>query len=173
MVVPVAFVGVGSNVAPRTNVARAVRNLADDVRIVAVSTFYQSAPATRPEQEDFFNGVLACDTDLAPARFKLALLRRIESKLGRVRAADKHAPRTIDLDLLAYGSNHGPDTILVIDGDVGRFAHVTIPFAELAPDVVLEDGDTVATRARTFDAHTLTPLPAFTEELRGLARAAR
>jgi len=53
-----AFVAIGSNVEPEENVRRAIRLLADGVRVVAVSTVYRTKPLGRPEQDDFYNCVL-------------------------------------------------------------------------------------------------------------------
>ncbi|NJN82457.1 MAG: 2-amino-4-hydroxy-6-hydroxymethyldihydropteridine diphosphokinase [Caldilineaceae bacterium] len=62
------------------------------------------------------------------------VLRSVEAGLGRVRSADKFAPRTIDLDITLFGQE-----ILNLDGsqipdvDIVRYAHVATPIAELCP----------------------------------------
>jgi 2-amino-4-hydroxy-6-hydroxymethyldihydropteridine diphosphokinase len=53
------------------------------------------------EADDFLNAIAEVETSMAP----LALLDfclEVESKLGRVRTKE-WAPRTIDLDIIAYG----------------------------------------------------------------------
>src|SRR3990170_4754101 len=99
---PRAFVAVGSNIDPETNVRRALLLLAREVRLLGISTFYQTKPIDRPDQPPFYNGVIEIETELPPGELKHSLLRRIERELGRVRTEDKHAPRAIDLDLLLY-----------------------------------------------------------------------
>src|SRR5262245_53443950 len=95
-----AFIGVGSNIAPEENIREALRRLTQSVHVVSISTFYREPAIDRPEDPDFYNGVVAIDTDLPPGKLKGAVLRRIEAALGRRRSADKYAARTIDLDLL-------------------------------------------------------------------------
>jgi 7,8-dihydro-6-hydroxymethylpterin-pyrophosphokinase len=52
-----------------------------------------------------------------------------------VRTRDKHAPRTIDLDLTLFGDQvlSGSD-YQIPDPELTRLAHLAIPLAELAPD---------------------------------------
>src|SRR5262245_46662957 len=97
---PRAFIGIGSNIAPEKNIREALRMLAKSARIISISTFYREPAIDRPSEPDFYNGVVAIETDLAPTTLKLKLLRKIEADLGRRRSADKYASRTIDLDLL-------------------------------------------------------------------------
>jgi len=97
------FVGVGSNIDPAENVPAALRLLAKEVRVVATSLFYETLPLGRPEQPAFYNGVVEIATDLPPDDLR-QLLRRIETQLGRRRSRDPYAARTIDLDLLLYGT---------------------------------------------------------------------
>jgi 2-amino-4-hydroxy-6-hydroxymethyldihydropteridine diphosphokinase len=72
-----------------------------------------------------------------PFTFKTEVLAEVERRLGRVRTADRNAPRTIDADLILWndealdlnGRHHIPDP------DLLRFAHVAVPIAELAPQM--------------------------------------
>ena len=98
-----AFIGIGSNIAPEENIRKALRQLGQPTRLVSISTFYRVPAIDRPEEPAFYNGVVAIDTDLPPARLKSEVLRPIEAALGRHRSTDKYASRTIDLDLLLYG----------------------------------------------------------------------
>jgi len=149
-------------------VRAALRRLRGAVRIVGLSTFYRTAPLNRPEQAPFVNGVIAVETDLPPHALKYTLLRQIEAELGRCRTADKYAPRTIDLDLLAYDALvlTGEDLVLP-DPEIVQRAFLAVPFCELAPDYVLPDsGRRLREVADTFCASSMTPLTAFTEQLR-------
>src|SRR5512143_1899534 len=98
-----AFVGIGSNIDPAQNVRAALRCLARQTRLVAISTVYLTEPLGRPEQAPYYNCVAEIATDVPPTELKYGMLRGIEDALGRRRTQDKYAPRTIDLDLLAYG----------------------------------------------------------------------
>ncbi len=136
-----AFIGVGSNIEPADNVRKAVRLLAAHVRVAGVSAVYLTRPEGRPGQPPYYNCVAEIETNLPPAELKRAVLRRIEDDLGRVRTADKFAPRTIDLDLIVY------DDLAVDTGDlvlpdplIRRRPFLAIPLAELAPEMVLPGG---------------------------------
>ena len=94
-----AFIAVGSNIEPSRHVTQALRLLQDRVEVVALSTFYWTSPVDRPGQPRFLNGVWRVHTAIPPKKLKFEVLRGIESRLGRVRTADKSAPRTIDLDI--------------------------------------------------------------------------
>jgi 2-amino-4-hydroxy-6-hydroxymethyldihydropteridine diphosphokinase len=134
------YVAVGANVEPEANILRALDRLQGAVRVVATSTFCRTEPERRPRQPAFLNGVWRLDTDLEPRPLKFDLLRPIEAELGRVRSADKDAPRPIDLDLVLYGGRVvcEPDLRLP-DPEIRRRPFVAVPLLELAPELVLPD----------------------------------
>ena len=133
----VAYVAVGSNVRPERNVPAALRLLARKVEVLAVSTFYRTAPLSRPDQPYFLNGVLAVRTAGGSRMLKFDVLRPIEAELGRRRAADRDAARTIDLDVVLYGDRVVDEPDLKIPApDIDR-PFVAVPLLELAPDLVL------------------------------------
>ena len=70
------FIGVGSNIGPEENIRVSLRMLAQSVRLVSISTFYREPAIGRPEEPDFYNGVVAIDTDLPPATLKWQVLGR-------------------------------------------------------------------------------------------------
>ena len=74
------------------------------------------------------------------------MLRRIESELGRVRSADRYAPRTIDLDLLLYGDLVIDEPGLRIpDPDIRIRPFIAVPLLELEPGLVMPDtGEAIA-----------------------------
>src|SRR5262249_20186946 len=71
-----------------------------NIRLVRISSVYETEPVDFTEQEWFLNIVVAVATELPPLAL-LDRLQEIEAKLGRVRLQGK-GPRTIDLDLLLY-----------------------------------------------------------------------
>jgi dihydroneopterin aldolase/2-amino-4-hydroxy-6-hydroxymethyldihydropteridine diphosphokinase len=145
-----AFIGVGSNIAPEKNIREALRLLARLVRIVAISTFYRTPAIDRPSDPDFYNGVVAIETDLRPMALKSKVLRKIEAALGRRRSADKYASRTIDLDLLV---------LTPPDPDILNRAFVAVPLAEIEPDLLLPGVDHLSKEG-------MQPLVEFTQKLR-------
>lgn len=153
------LVGVGSNIEPERNVREAMRRLGDAARVTGVSTFYRTEPEGRPEQPEFYNGVVEIETDLPPDDLKQSVLRRIEAELGRVRTEDKYAPRTIDLDIEVYDRQ-------LCDPHVRDRAFLAVPLCELAPSLVLESGETICDIAESLPGHGMEPLPEYTRELR-------
>jgi 2-amino-4-hydroxy-6-hydroxymethyldihydropteridine diphosphokinase len=100
-----AFVGIGSNLGDReANLRSAIELLTaeDGIEVVAVSEVRETEPVGPVEQGPFLNGVVQVETTLPPGDL-LERLLSVESRLGRVRT-ERWGPRTIDLDLLLYGS---------------------------------------------------------------------
>jgi 2-amino-4-hydroxy-6-hydroxymethyldihydropteridine diphosphokinase len=132
-----AYVGLGANLGPReVTLLRAADLLAaaDGVEVVAVSQLRETEPVGLVEQPPFLNGAVAIDTSLPP-RALLDLLLEIEHSLGRVRA-ERWGPRTIDLDLLAYGDERVDEEGLHVPHPrlhERRFA--LEPLAELDPEL--------------------------------------
>lgn len=163
-----AFLLLGSNLDPEHNVPAAVNLLAQSVKVVALSTFYETTPVGSEDQPSYWNGVLEVCTNLPPERLKLEVLRRVEAQLGRVRTTDKYAARTIDLDLLLYENEtiESPDLILP-DPDLETRAFLAVPLAELAPELAIPgSGRTMAKVASRFRDHGMRPLSDFTARMR-------
>jgi 2-amino-4-hydroxy-6-hydroxymethyldihydropteridine diphosphokinase len=134
------FVAVGSNIEPHVHVPRALRLLKTHVKVTGSSTFYWTSPVGRPGQPRFLNGVWRVETTIPARALKYDVLRGIETHLGRVRTADKDAPRPIDLDIVLYGQLVVDECDLTIpDPQVRRRPFVAVPIVELAPGVVLPD----------------------------------
>ncbi len=96
-----AFIAIGSNIQPEEYIPKAVERLRDVGQVVAVSHVYRTEPVGPPGQPQYCNAAVAIETDIPPLDLRLRL-RTIEADLGRVRSADKFAPRTIDLDIVYY-----------------------------------------------------------------------
>ena len=65
-------------------------------------------------------------TRLPPVELKEQIIRPIEANLGRIRGAEKNAPRTIDIDIVLYDQQP-------LNTDFWDYAFVTVPLAELIP----------------------------------------
>lgn len=120
------YLGLGSNIAPKTNLPRAIRLLQETVTLIAHSTAWQN-PAVGSDGPDFVNAAALILTDQMPQTLKEKLLRPLEARLGRVRTAHKNAPRPIDLDILI-------DDGALVDANIWKYAHLAVPLAELYPD---------------------------------------
>ena len=148
-----AYVGLGANLGPReVTLLRAADLLAaaDGVEVVAVSQLRETEPVGLVEQPPFLNGAVAIDTSLTP-RALLDLLLEIERSLGRVRG-ERWGPRTIDLDLLAYGDERVDEEGLHVPHPrlhERRFA--LEPLAELDPELEIPGLGTVSELIAALD----------------------
>lgn len=133
------FVGLGANIDPEQNLRRAVALLRERSRLVAVSPVYRTSPVGRPDAPPFLNAAVELDDARDPAELKHGLLRPIEAELGRVRTADRDAPRPIDLDLLLVGDLVVDDRergVVLPDPEILHHLHLIRPLADIAPDLV-------------------------------------
>jgi 2-amino-4-hydroxy-6-hydroxymethyldihydropteridine diphosphokinase len=98
-----AVIALGANIGePKENLDLAVALLKEATDFQEVSSYYSTAPVGGPEQPDYLNAVCIVESDL-PAVGLLALLHGIEKSMRRERI-EHWGPRTIDLDLIQYGS---------------------------------------------------------------------
>ena len=99
-----AYIGIGANLGDRAKTlcsAAAELGKREEIRLIAASPVYETAPVGVADQPDFLNAVLQVETDL-PGRALLDLLLEVERAFGRVRNR-KWEARTLDLDVLLYG----------------------------------------------------------------------
>ncbi|MDB5890228.1 MAG: 2-amino-4-hydroxy-6-hydroxymethyldihydropteridine pyrophosphokinae [Polaromonas sp.] len=96
---------------------------------------------------DYFNAVVSLTTSLTAPEL-LKHLQRIETDAGRQRPFP-NAPRTLDLDLLLYGSATIDSTSLTVPHPrMWQRAFVLVPLAEIAPErVSIEQLEAVAHQA--------------------------
>lgn len=123
---------------PRATLRAALDRLArDGVRTIIRSRWYTSAPVPDNGQPWFTNAVARLETTLGPGAL-LALLLEVEADFGRHRSA-RNAPRTVDLDLLAYGERNtwtcpAPRPVPELPHPrLHERAFVLLPLAEIAP----------------------------------------
>jgi 2-amino-4-hydroxy-6-hydroxymethyldihydropteridine diphosphokinase len=158
--VPEVYVAAGSNIAPERNLAQAVAELAREFPGARFSPWYRNR-AVGFEGDDFINLVAGFHTEL-PVRQVLARLQAIEARCGRVRAAPRWAPRSMDLDVLLYGNLVCDEPGLTLPRpDLLKRAYMLGPLAVLAPQVVHPTAHlTIAELWRRFDqaAHPLEPV---------------
>lgn len=164
-----AYVAIGSSIEPETNIQAALNLLAERVVIRGLSNFYQTPALYRPEDPPFYNGVVAIDTGIEPWPLKFDILRNIELALGRDRDADGFAPRTIDLDVVLYGSQ-----VLDIDGlhlpdpDIRARPFIALPLIELDPELRMPDtGHLLRDHYQTVPKGTMKYLAEYTALLKG------
>lgn len=140
----ICYIGLGSNLGdPAANLHSAIAQLSatDGVELRGVSRFYTSKPMGPQDQPDYVNAVACIQTSLS-AHALLQVLFAVERAHGRVRDASlRWGPRTLDLDLLLYGTEtiNTPDLHVPHPG-IGERSFVLRPLADLAPHQVFPDG---------------------------------
>jgi 2-amino-4-hydroxy-6-hydroxymethyldihydropteridine diphosphokinase len=131
-------VALGSNLGDRAaHLRHAVEALdaSEGIRVVAFSSIYETAPVGPPPQATYYNAVVRLAVSLDP----LSLLDRqlaIEADAGRTRGPERNAARTLDVDLLLYGTRVIDAPRLVVPHPrLAERPFVLEPLAELAGDV--------------------------------------
>jgi 2-amino-4-hydroxy-6-hydroxymethyldihydropteridine diphosphokinase len=136
--VPEVLLGLGGNLGdPIATIEAALAHLeSESVHVTRRSQWYRTAPWGVTDQPYFVNLCVAADTDLS-ARALLNVVRAIETALGRERNM-RWGPRTIDIDILAYGHEHidQPDLTIPHPRLIER-AFVLVPLLDIAPDHVI------------------------------------
>lgn len=97
----ICYIGLGANLGERQRtLRRAIERVKQipAVKLLRVSSFYETEPWGVVNQPDFLNAVIKIATELEPLTL-LDELQRIEAELGRVRR-EHWGARTIDLDIL-------------------------------------------------------------------------
>jgi 2-amino-4-hydroxy-6-hydroxymethyldihydropteridine diphosphokinase len=103
-----------------------------DISVDAVSRWYESAPVPASDQPWFVNGVASVQTGYSPQAL-LNILHSIERVFGRARAS-RNAPRTLDLDLLAYHDQVADGPPVLPHPRLQDRAFVLSPLRDIAPD---------------------------------------
>lgn len=148
------FLSIGSNIGDREKHLRdAVGKVSErkNIRILKVSSIYETEPMYLKNQPDFFNivlkgeieesgfmGNLKCDSESYAFEF-LGFLKSIEYLMKRYPAAQRNGPRIIDLDLVDFDKQ-------VIESDILKLPHpafkernfVLIPLSEIEPGFIID-----------------------------------
>jgi 2-amino-4-hydroxy-6-hydroxymethyldihydropteridine diphosphokinase len=133
-----AYVALGSNLGDRVGHLAAGRRALEatsGVHAVRASRLYETDPVGPPPQGPYLNAVLELTTDLSPEAL-LARLLAIESERGRTRGPQRDLPRTLDLDLLLFGTRRlrRPD-LEIPHPRLHERAFVLVPLCDLAPEL--------------------------------------
>lgn len=100
-----AYIALGANLGDRkANIEAAARLLdsCERITLTGLSTLVETEPLGPTDQPKYMDAVACIETDLSPQALFEKMVS-IEQGLGRVRG-EKWGPRTIDVDLVLYGS---------------------------------------------------------------------
>ena len=135
-----AYIGLGGNLGDaRAAVLQAMDDIAvlPGTSVTRRSSLYGTAPIDS-SGPDYINAVVMISTGLS-APDLLTHLQRLELSAGRERPY-RNAPRTLDMDILLYGSARIESPALVVPHPrMVERAFVLVPLAEIAPDLVLAE----------------------------------
>ncbi len=153
----IAYIALGSNLhTPLEQLKRALKALAQlpQTQLMAVSSFYRSKPLGPQDQPDYLNAAVEISTALSPLAL-LDELQRIENEQGRVRLR-RWGERTLDLDILLYGDEIiQTERLTVPHYDMHNREFVIVPLAEIAPNLILPNGQKLAELADRFTVHQM------------------
>ena len=132
-----AVISLGANIGnPEEQMQLAIAMLREATDVVALSSIYETEPVGGPEQPNYLNAICIAESDL-PAADLLALLHGIEKTLGRERI-ERWGPRTIDLDLIQYGTIlSSADELELPHPRAHERKFVLEPWFEIEPDAIL------------------------------------
>lgn len=132
-----AVIALGANIGdPEEQIQIAIALLQDSLELIAVSSIIKTAPVGGPSQPDYLNAVCIAESELSASEL-LGLLQGIEKSLGRVRE-ERWGPRTIDLDLIQYGTIlSAADELTLPHPRAHERRFVLEPWFEIEPDAIL------------------------------------
>jgi 2-amino-4-hydroxy-6-hydroxymethyldihydropteridine diphosphokinase len=134
----VAYIGIGSNLGDASgHVTQAFDSLGAlaQTALTGRSSLFRTAPIDAGG-DDYINAAARLETGLAPQDL-LAALQSIEQACGRERPF-RNAPRTLDLDILLYGSQTiATGSLNVPHPRLTERAFALIPLLQIDPFVVI------------------------------------
>jgi len=138
------YLSLGTNMGNRLdNLRQAIALLSERkiLKILKISSIYETEPMYFKKQSEFYNLVLLAELrpNLSPFVL-LGYIKDIEYEMGRQSGSFKNSPRIIDIDLLDI-----EDTI--IDSDILKLPHpgmkernfVLVPLSEISPEYIVDD----------------------------------
>jgi 2-amino-4-hydroxy-6-hydroxymethyldihydropteridine diphosphokinase len=129
-----AYVALGANLGDPRQAVLAAMDAIDafaDTTVMRRSPLYRTAPV-EASGSDYVNAVIEVST-IYRAPHLLNLLQKIEQNAGRLRPY-ANAPRTLDLDILLYGSAQISSARLTIPHPrMLQRAFVMLPLSDIAP----------------------------------------
>ena len=120
-----AYLSLGSNIHPETNLVEAIALLGQHGRVEKISNAWESK-SLGAEGPNYLNACLSYRTRLKRIELKEQILLPIELQLGRSRTDNKFVPRTIDIDIVIFDDKAGSEKFW-------NQAFVVLPLAEIYP----------------------------------------
>jgi 2-amino-4-hydroxy-6-hydroxymethyldihydropteridine diphosphokinase len=139
-----AYLNLGSNIQPETNLLKAVELLNAFGDVIQHSQVWESEPVGTTGN-NYLNICIQFRTHLDAMSLKEQVIHPIEAQLGRKRGPDKFAPRSMDIDIILFDDQP-------INNECWKLTFVIIPLADIYPNYLIPTtGESVletATRLR-------------------------
>lgn len=145
-------IALGSNVGDTlANLKEAVSLLAEKgCKLLACSSLYKTEPWGYADQDDFLNGAVLIETDLAPFDL-LDVTQGIEQGMGRKKLF-VNGPRNIDLDILIYEDvTVESERLTVPHPRIPQRLFVLRPLMDIVPDMLVPGYGTVEELYRAYN----------------------
>lgn len=137
--IPVAL-SLGSNIDRYRHITNALDALAGEFGELLCSPVYESE-SVGFDGSNFLNSVVVVRTHRSLAEIG-PILKRIEDNNGRNRSGPKFSARTLDIDVLTYGSLVGEhDEVILPREETAKNAFVLKPMADVLPDTLMPGSD--------------------------------
>lgn len=147
MMSDIAYIGLGSNIEnPHAQIHTALVNIQshEQISIQLSSHLYASAPMGPQNQPDYINAVIKITTGLTPIEL-LDILQDIEQRHGRQRVGERWGPRTLDLDIILFNNlSMDNDRLTLPHYGMAQREFVLVPLFEIEPDMIMQNGKTLA-----------------------------
>ena len=133
----ITYLGLGSNSGSRAGMLLDAMEMLDstELRLLRVSSVFESAPMYDTDQDPFLNLVVEMVTTLTPLEL-LERIRRVEQALGRKRTRP-NGPRTIDIDILFFGNRViESEELTVPHPRLAERRFVLEPLSEIEPGLI-------------------------------------
>ncbi|NLI90645.1 MAG: 2-amino-4-hydroxy-6-hydroxymethyldihydropteridine diphosphokinase [Peptococcaceae bacterium] len=140
-----SYLSLGSNEGnKKDNLKNAINHLESnpEVKVVKVSSLYETEPWGGVEQDSYLNMAAEIETMLDPFHL-LQICQEIETKMGRKRIVH-WGPRIIDIDILLYENTRiTTDTLILPHPYMEVREFVLAPLREIVPELILPSGKVV------------------------------
>lgn len=123
---------IGSNIDAELNIQAALTELIVEFDNIRCSTTYESR-SVGFVSDNFLNLAVLTETERT-LQYLSAFIKNLEDNLGRDRGQTKYLGRTMDIDILLYGSESGASIGIELPRpEITENAYVLQPLAELLP----------------------------------------
>ena len=135
-----AYLNLGSNIQPETNLRKAVQLLSGYGEVQKISSVWESE-AVGADGPNYLNVCVLFKSVFGQSELKAQVIRPIEEILGRKRNDNKYTSRPIDIDIVLFDD-------WPVNDNFWEMAYVIVPLAELYAEYQNpESGEKVSERA--------------------------